>query len=88
MGQQLWKIVDTYGAEWADEDVGSAARREYFINVFERVSGLTVLCVGVAAVLASETWGVIWGITLVADAAALLVVVGLCVVGVVYARRA
>lgn len=70
MGQQLWEIIDVHGAVWEREDSGSRARRLYFIAVFESVSGVALACVGIAAVLASEPWGVVWGVTLLADGAA------------------
>jgi hypothetical protein len=35
--QQLWALVDVFGAEWEQEEESSHERRCYFIAVFETV---------------------------------------------------
>lgn len=75
--QNTWTWVDLH-ADWlrsgadADgaeaEDAAVRARKFYFINVFEIVAGCVFVCIGMAAVLASERWGVVWAVTLLAAA--------------------
>jgi hypothetical protein len=40
-------------------------------------SGVSLVCVGLGAVFASEEWGVVWGVTLVADIAGIVVIMHL-----------
>ncbi len=53
-------------AEWDDSEVDTEnlARREYFAGVFESAAGTVLICVGLAAVLGSEPWGVVWCVPL------------------------